>query len=151
VVGGVAAASVGDAAQRAQALIDRDCRGLLLAPPFYFKGVSEDGLYKSFSQVFEATRHRIHDVFLYNIPSVTQVALPVGLIGRLKADFPEVVAGVKDSGTDWAYTESLLSARDDLIVLIGIESHLAAGIRKGAKGAISGLANLCPEILSKAD
>lgn len=70
---------------------------------------------------------------------MTQVVLPVGLIGRLKADFPEVVAGVKDSGTDWAYTESLLSARDDLIVLIGNESHLAAGIRKGAKGAISGI------------
>lgn len=90
----------------------------------------------------------MHDVILYNIPAVTQVPLPVSLIKRLKADFPKVVAGVKDSGSDWAYTENLLSAGDDLIVLIGNERHLAAGIRQGAHGAICGLANLCPEILS---
>jgi 4-hydroxy-tetrahydrodipicolinate synthase len=148
VLGGVAAASVGEAAQQARALIERDCRGVLLAPPFYYKGVTEDGLYKWFSQVFAATGDRMHDVFLYNIPSVTHVLLPVGLIRRLKADFPKVITGVKDSGSDWAYTENLLSTGDDLLVLIGNESHLAAGIRKGAKGAISGLANLCPEILS---
>ena len=73
----------------AQALVNRDCRGVLLAPPFYFKGVTEDGLYKWFSQVFAATGDRLHDVFLYNIPSVTQVPLPVSLIKRLKADFPK--------------------------------------------------------------
>ncbi len=148
VLGGVSAASVGDAAQQAEALMDRDCRGVLLAPPFYFKGVTEEGLYKWFSQVFAATGDRLHDVILYNIPSVTQVLLPVSLIKRLKADFPKVVAGVKDSGSDWAYTENLLSAGDDLMVLIGNERYLAAGIRKGAHGAICGLANLCPEILS---
>jgi 4-hydroxy-tetrahydrodipicolinate synthase len=65
----------------------------------------------------------------------------------LKAAFPQVVVGVKDSGGDWTYTEKLLRAHHDLIVLIGDERHLAAGVRLGAKVAISGLANVCPSEL----
>jgi 4-hydroxy-tetrahydrodipicolinate synthase len=149
VFGGVAASSVGDAVQQARALIDSDCRGMLLAPPFYFKNVAEEGLYNWFSQVFEAIGQRAHDVILYHIPPVTEVSLPISLIRRLKEAFPKVVAGVKDSGEDWAYTENLLSAHhNDLNILVGNERHLAAGLHRGAHGAISGLANLCPEILS---
>ena len=149
VLGGVAAASVGDAVEQARVLIDRDCRGVLLAPPFYFKNVTDEGLYGWFSQVFETIGQRAPDIILYHIPSVTEVALSVSLISRLKAAFPNVVKGVKDSGSDWAYTENLLKTHDDLLILIGNERHLAGGVRVGAQGAISGLANLCPEILLK--
>ena len=147
VLGGVAASSVGDAVDQARMLIDRDCRGVLLAPPFYFKNVTDEGLYRWFSQVCEKIGKRAHDVFLYHIPSVTQVALSIELIGRLKGAFPAVVAGVKDSGGDWAYTDQLLKAHADLTLLIGDERHLSAGLRRGAQGAISGLANVCPELL----
>jgi 4-hydroxy-tetrahydrodipicolinate synthase len=148
-LGGVAAAAVGDAVEQARILIDRDCRGVLLAPPFYFKHVTDEGLYRWFSQVFEKIRKRARDVFLYHIPSVTEAPLSIELIGRLKAAFPEVVVGVKDSGGDWTYTERLLRTHSDLILLIGDERHLAAGLRLGAQGAISGLANLCPQRLLK--
>jgi 4-hydroxy-tetrahydrodipicolinate synthase len=130
-------------------LIDRGCRGVLLAPPFYFKDVTDEGLYRWFSQVCEKIGQRARDLFLYHIPSVTQAPLSIELIGRLKAAFPKVVAGVKDSGGDWACTEKLLRTHAALILLIGDERHLAAGVRLGAQGAISGLANVCPEILLK--
>jgi 4-hydroxy-tetrahydrodipicolinate synthase len=147
VFGGVVAASVGDAVQQALALIDHDCRGILLAPPFYFKDVKEAGLYNWFSQVFAKLGELARDVILYHIPSVTGIELSVSLIRRLKAAFPGVVTGVKDSGVDWTYTENLLKTDDDLLILIGNEKHLSAGIRLGAHGAISGLANVCPDIL----
>jgi 4-hydroxy-tetrahydrodipicolinate synthase len=146
VVGGVAAASIEGAAEQARLILDRDCRAVLLTPPFYFKNVTDEGLYRWFSQVFEKLRQP-RDIILYHIPSVTQVPLSIALIGRLKAAFPEIIFGVKDSGGDWSYTESLLRAHGDLILLIGDERHLAAGIQLGAQGAISGLANVCPEIL----
>jgi 4-hydroxy-tetrahydrodipicolinate synthase len=149
VLGGVAAAAIGDGVEQARILIDRDCRGVLLAPPFYFKHVTDEGLYRWFSQVFEKIGKRARDVFLYHIPSVTEAPLSIELIGRLKAAFPQVVVGVKDSGGDWTYTERLLRAHHDLTILIGDERHLAAGIRLGAQGAISGLANLFPERLLK--
>ena len=148
ILGGVAAAAVGDAVEQARILMDRNCRGVLLAPPFYFKHVSDEGLYAWFAQVFEKMGTRARDVILYHIPSVTEAPLSVKLIGRLIAAFPQVVAGVKDSGGDWTYTERLLREHSDLTILIGDERHLAAGVRLGAKGAISGLANVCPaEIL----
>jgi 4-hydroxy-tetrahydrodipicolinate synthase len=149
VIGGVTAAAVGDAVDQARMLIDRDCRGVLLAPPFYFKNVTDEGLYRWFSQVFEKIGKRARDIFLYHIPSVTQASLSIELIGRLKAAFPEVVMGVKDSGGDWAYTEKLLRIHGDLTLLIGDERHLAAGLRLGAQGAISGLANVHSERLLK--
>jgi len=149
VLAGVAAASIGDAAQQARLLIEGDCRGMLLAPPFYFKNVTDEGLYRWFSQLFDQVGSRIHDVFLYHIPSVTEVPLSIELIERLKTAFPRVIAGVKDSGGDWAYTESLLRTHSDLVILIGDERHLTAGLRLGAEGAISGLANLFPERLSQ--
>ena len=52
--GGVAAASVGEAVGQARQLLDADCRGILLAPPFYFKNVGDDGLFAWFSRVFDA-------------------------------------------------------------------------------------------------
>lgn len=149
VFGGVAAASVGDAVEQARLVIERGCRGLLLAPPFYYKQVTDGGLYAWFSQVCERIEPHGCDVILYHIPPLTEVALSVQLISQLKKAFPEIVKGVKDSGSDWPYTEALLKMHSDLLVLIGNEGHLSAGVRLGAQGAISGLANLCPELLSK--
>src|SRR5215469_10789546 len=84
VLGGVAAAAVGDAVEQARILMERDCRGVLLAPPFYFKHVNDEGLYAWFAQVFEKMGTLARDVILYHIPSVTEAPLSIGLIGRLK-------------------------------------------------------------------
>jgi 4-hydroxy-tetrahydrodipicolinate synthase len=87
-------------------------------------------------------------VFLYHLPSVTAVPLSVELIGRLKAAFPGVVAGVKDSGGEWHYTERLLAAHRDLHILVGDERLLARAVRHGGSGAINGFSNFCtPRLL----
>jgi 4-hydroxy-tetrahydrodipicolinate synthase len=148
IIGGVASASQDDALDQTAILIDTDCRAVLLAPPFYFKGVSDEGLFAWFAGLFEKLGSRARDIILYNIPSVTAVALSVSLIGKLRIAFPEVVIGIKDSSGDWAYTQELLAAHSDLIILIGDERHLAHGVRLGAQGAISGLANvIAPRLL----
>jgi 4-hydroxy-tetrahydrodipicolinate synthase len=148
IIGGVASASQDDALDQTAILIDADCRAVLLAPPFYFKGVSDEGLFAWFAGLFEKLGSRARDIILYNIPSVTAVTISVSLIGRLRAAFPEVIIGVKDSSGNWAYTQQLLAAHSDLIILIGDERHLAHGARLGAQGAISGLANIiAPRLL----
>jgi 4-hydroxy-tetrahydrodipicolinate synthase len=148
IIGGVASASQDDALDQTAILIDADCRAVLLAPPFYFKGVSDEGLFTWFAGLFEKLGRRARDIILYNIPSVTAVTLSVSLIGRLRAAFPDLIIGVKDSSGNWAYTQELLAAHSDLIILIGDERHLAHGVRLGAQGAISGLANIiAPRLL----
>ena len=147
IVGGIAAASIGDAVEQIRILNDTGCGGILLAPPFYFKGVRDEGLFDWFARVLEKIAHRPVGVILYHIPSVTQVPLSIEVIDRLKTRFPKVVIGVKDSGGDWSFTEKLLRVHSDLAILIGDERHLAAAVRLGGKGSISGLANICPAVL----
>jgi 4-hydroxy-tetrahydrodipicolinate synthase len=140
-VAGVLVDAAEDAAEQARHALQCGVRNILLAPPSYFKNVGEDGLFGWFSAVFAALGPLARGVLLYNIPSVTMVPLSLALIGRLRAAFPGVVAGVKDSGGDWSYSEALLSAHGDMVILIGDERHLARSVRQGGQGAISGMAN----------
>ncbi len=144
IVMGVLVDAAEDAAAQAGYALSRGVRNILLAPPSYFKNVSDDGLFKWFSAVFVILGDKARDIIVYNIPSVTMVPLTVSLIGRLRTAFPAVVTGVKDSSGDWPFTEALLKAHGDLIILIGDERHLAKGVRLGGQGAISGMANFLP-------
>ncbi|WP_267549001.1 dihydrodipicolinate synthase family protein [Rhizobium rhizogenes] len=144
IVMGVLVDAAEDAASQASQALAQGVRNILLAPPSYFKNVSDDGLFKWFAAVFTMLGTHARDVIVYNIPSVTMVPLSVALVGRLREAFPDVVVGVKDSSGDWPYTETLLKTHGDLIILIGDERHLARGVRLGGQGAISGMANLLP-------
>lgn len=139
---GVMANATDDAAAQADQLLEAGGRGVLLAPPSYFKGVGDEGLFAWFSRALEAM-HAPRGIFLYHIPSVTAVPLAPALVGRLNDAFPGVIAGVKDSGGEWAYTAALLKAHADLHILVGDERLLARAIRHGGSGAINGFSNFC--------
>ncbi len=147
IVAGVMANSAADACRQAGDALRRGCKGILLAPPSYYKSLSDDGIFAWFSSVLEGLGADARDIILYNIPSVTAVELSVDLVGRLRAAFGRAIAGVKDSSGNWAHTERLLAAHKDIAILIGDERDLAAGVRLGGQGAISGMANLVPERL----
>jgi 4-hydroxy-tetrahydrodipicolinate synthase len=144
IVVGVLVDAAEDAAAQAGFALSKGVRNILLAPPSYFKNVSDDGLFEWFSAVFSKLGKTARDIIVYNIPSVTMVPLSVALIGRLRQAFPVIVVGVKDSSGDWPFTESLLKSHGDLIILIGDERHLAKGVQLGGQGAISGMANFLP-------
>lgn len=143
----VCATSVEEAEAQARLSLRRGVRRLLLTPPFYFKGVSDDALFAWFSTLIRRMDGE-PEIILYHIPQVTQVPLSLALIRRLKEAFGEVVFGVKDSSGDWENARALLPF-DDLVVLIGDERLLARAAPLGGAGAISGMANLVPGILSR--
>nr|WP_264196365.1 dihydrodipicolinate synthase family protein [Microvirga lenta] len=143
----IAASSIHEAVVQGRMAAEFGCTGLLLTPPFYFKGVSDDGVFSWIAAVLQKLGSAARNIILYNIPSVTQVSLSVELIERIKREFPGAIAGVKDSSGNWEYTQRLLAAHGDLAILIGDERYLAEGVRRGGQGAISGLANICPEAL----
>jgi 4-hydroxy-tetrahydrodipicolinate synthase len=144
---GIAAASVEDAEEQARLALDLGFAGLLLTPPFYFRGVTDDSLYAWFGQLFERLGTKARDAFVYHIPSVSGVPLSVDLVGRLKRAFPGVVVGVKDSSGAWNNTEALLKTHSDLMLLVGDERDLAKAVRMGGSGSICGVANILPELL----
>lgn len=153
VVAGVLVNAVDDAARQAKRALDLGVRNILLAPPSYFKGVSDDGVFRWFADVFARIGPTARDVLVYNIPSVTQVKINLPVVARLRAAFPGIVAGVKDSGGDWSYSEPLLRAHaQDMVILIGDERHLAQSVQMGGQGAISGMANYATaEIVAMAE
>lgn len=140
----VAATAVADAARQCREALDFGCKALLLPPPFYFKGVSDDGVFRWYAGLLEKIGPDARDAILYNIPSITSVTVSHDVLARLRSTFGSVILGVKDSGGDWKYTEGLLDAHSDIAILVGDERHLAAAVRRGGQGAISGLANLFP-------
>lgn len=144
---GVAAASMHEAVEQARLALDAGAKGLLVAPPFYFKGVGDEGLYAWFSQFFEKLGPAARNTILYHIPSVTAVEISVGLVERLKRAFPGVVTGVKDSSCHYPTTEAFLKAHGELAILVGDERLLGRAVRAGAQGSICGVANLVPHLL----
>jgi 4-hydroxy-tetrahydrodipicolinate synthase len=144
---GVAASSLHEAVNQARTALDIGVRGLLVAPPFYFKGVGDEGLYAWFSQFFEKLGPSARNTILYHIPSVTAVDISVGLVERLKTAFPGIVTGIKDSSGDYATTEAFLKSHGELAILVGDERLLARAVRNGAEGTICGVANLVPHLL----
>ncbi len=144
IVTGISSTAPGDAARDAGIALGLGCRAVLLPPPFYFKPVSEDGVFDWYRSVLEDLGANARDMVLYNIPSLTGVPLSVDLIARLRAAFPTAIVGVKDSTSDWEYTQRLLAAHRDMAVLVGEERHIAPAVRLGGAGSICGLANLRP-------
>lgn len=122
------------------------CAGVLMLPPFYYKGVSDDGLFRSFAEVIERVGDQRLRVYLYHIPPVAQVPITLGLIQRLLRAYPGSIAGIKDSSGDWSNTRAVLDAfaGTGFDVFPGSETFLLAAMRHGGAGCISATANVNP-------
>jgi 4-hydroxy-tetrahydrodipicolinate synthase len=126
------------------------CAGTLMLPPFYYKGVSDDGLFASFSEVIERVGNTSLRVYLYHIPPVSQVGISLDLIERLVKAYPDTVVGVKDSSGDWDNTNAMLERRwDDFRVFAGAETFLLRNMQGGGAGCISATANINPAAIDR--
>ncbi len=121
------------------------CAGMLMLPPFYYKDVSDDGLYRSFAEVIERVGSDDLRVYLYHIPPIAHVGIPPHLVERLVTQYPKTVVGIKDSSGDWDNTDALLQlGLDDFRVFAGSETFLLQNMRGGGAGCISATANINP-------
>ena len=124
-------------------------RRVLLAPPFFFKDLSFEGLLKWYSAVFVALRPLEIQFILYNIPQLTMVPIEPKLISALQDKFgSEMVFGVKDSTGNLKGTLEFLKNKD-LMVAVGDERTLADAMCHGASGAICGMSNIFPNELAE--
>ena len=130
-----------DTAHLTRHAVDRGCLGAMILPAFYFKGVSDDGIYAYYARLIEEVDHPGLKIYLYHIPQVAGVGLSPELVARLHGDFPETVVGIKDSSGDWNNTAALLEIKS-LITYPGAELPVIEAIRMGAPGCISATANL---------
>jgi 4-hydroxy-tetrahydrodipicolinate synthase len=126
--------------------VGNGCAGVLMLPPFYYKDVGEEGLYRYFSEVVQRVGDARLKIYLYHIPAVAVVGITTRLVERLLAAYPDAIAGMKDSSGDWNNTKTFLEAfsKSGLDIFVGSESFLLANMRNGGVGTISATANVNP-------
>jgi len=160
VAGGVAAATLmpgtghcalSDSVAMTRRAVQMGCGGVLMLPPFYYKGVSDEGLYRNFAEVIERVGDERLRLYLYHIPPVSQVPITLALIERLLKKYPGVVAGLKDSSGDWSNTRAMLDAfaKSGFDVFAGSEVFLLENMRHGGKGCITATGNVNPGPIDK--
>lgn len=129
-----------------QHAVSRGVAGVLMLPPFYYKGVSDDGLFASYAEVIERVGDDRLKVYLYHIPQVSNVPISLNLIERLLVAYPDSIAGIKDSSGDWSNTQAMLSqfGQHGFNVFAGSEKFLLATLRSGGAGCITATGNVNP-------
>lgn len=141
---GTGACALPDAIELTRHAVRGGCAGVLVLPPFYYKGVSDEGLYRAYSKLIEGVGDSRLRLYFYHIPQVSGVPISLGLIERMLKAYPEQVAGVKDSSGDWDNTAAMIRefSPSGFDVFPGSEVFLLRGLRAGAVGCITATANV---------
>lgn len=139
--------SLTDAVRLTRHAVQSGASSALMLPPFFFKGVSDEGLYAYYSEVIEQVGSDRLKVYLYHIPQFTQVPITLNLISMLRKRYPDTVVGAKDSSGDWDNTRAMIDhyAKDGFDVFPASESTLSNALPLGAAGCISATVNMNPQ------
>lgn len=127
--------------------------GVLMLPPFYYKNVSDDGIYAAFSEVIQRVGEAALRIYLYHFPRMSAVPLSLALIERLLKEYPGTVAGMKDSSGDLDNMTSAAKAFPGFRVFSGSDELFLPLLKAGGAGCITAVTNisapLAAEIFAK--
>lgn len=141
---GTGTCALADTIELTKQAVELGAGGVLLMPPFYFKGVSDDGLFAYVSELIDAVADERLRIYLYHIPPQAVIGWSLPLIQRLVAAYPDIVVGLKDSSGDWSNTKAILDTVPNFAVFPGSELFLMDGLENGGAGCISATANVNP-------
>lgn len=139
---GTGCAALPDTVRLTRHAVDRGVLGILMLPPFYYKGASDEALAASFDRVIEGVGTADFKLVLYHIPQVSGVPITPELVDLVQARHPRTLAGIKDSTGDWDHSKMLIERFSDLAVFPGAENLVAAGLEIGGAGCISAGCNV---------
>ncbi len=148
---GTGCCALTDSVRLTEHAVKSGCAGVLMLPPFYYKGVSDEGLYRNYSEIIERVGDDRLRIYLYHIPPVAVVGITPKLVERLLKKYPTAIAGMKDSSGDWNNTKVFLDnfAKSGFDMFVGSESFLLANMQNGGAGCISATANVNPAAIDK--
>lgn len=115
---------------------------VVMLPPFYYKGVSEEGVFAAYSHVVERIGDARLRIVLYHIPPMSAVPIGFGVIERLRARYPGTFTGIKDSSGDLSNMQALIREFPGLSVLAGADPLMLPLLKVGGAGCITATSNL---------
>jgi 4-hydroxy-tetrahydrodipicolinate synthase len=147
---GTGAAAIADAVALTKHAAELGFAGALVLPPFYYKGVPDDGLVAYIDTLVKATADKPIPLYLYHFPAMSGLPWHVTLIERLLESFPSRIVGLKDSSGDMAYARSVAAISPDFAVFPSTEAALIEARNGGFAGCISATANLNADLCARA-
>ena len=147
---GTGAAAVSDAVALTRHAASLGFAGALVLPPFYYKGVPDDGLAAYIDTIVKATDDSRLPIYLYHFPAQSGLPWHVELIKRLRKNHASRIVGLKDSSGDMAYARSAAAIDPDFAVFPSTEACLLEAKSGAFAGCISATANLNADLCARA-
>ncbi len=144
---GTSTPAVADAIDLTRHAVRSGAKGVVMLPPYYYKGVSDEGLFRFYARVIEAVADDRLRIVLYHIPQVSQIPLSHALIGRLLEAFPGIVTGIKDSSGDMNNMRAMCETFPTLGVLAGADPLMLPLLKMGGAGCITATSNVRADAL----
>jgi 4-hydroxy-tetrahydrodipicolinate synthase len=147
---GTGAASVADAIALTRHAAELGFAGALVLPPFYYKGVPDEGLVAYVELIVQATAAEPIPLYLYHFPAQSGLPWHVKLVARLVATFGARIVGLKDSSGDMAYAREATTVAPGFKVFPSTEAVLMEARAGAFAGCISATANLNADLCARA-
>lgn len=139
---GTGSCSIADAVHLTRASLAGGADNVLLLPPFYYKPINDAGVHRFIATLIEKVADDRLRLYLYNFPQMTSYSFGIEFIGRLRGEFGQVIAGMKDSSGDWHHMREAIDSHPGFDVFAGTEQYLLDTLRAGGAGCISASANV---------
>jgi 4-hydroxy-tetrahydrodipicolinate synthase len=137
-----------DTIELTRAVLDAGYANVLMLPPFYYKNVTEEGVFRAYAYVIESIGDARLRMLIYDFPQMTGVKISVALLSRLASAFKGIVVGVKNSSGDWPAMDAAIKELPGFLVFAGSEQFLLPTLRAGGPGCISATANVTSRALA---
>ena len=147
---GTGAAATSDAIALTRHAAELGFGGALVLPPFYYKGVPDDGLVAYIDAIVQATASKPVPVYLYHFPAQSGLPWHIDLIRRLLKNFSGKIVGLKDSSGDMAYARAAAAIDPSFAVFPSTEAALLEARSGAFAGCISATANLNADLCARA-
>lgn len=139
---GTSQTNVADTIALTRHALDAGVKASVVLPPFYYKGVSDEGLFRFYAEVIEGVKSDALRVVLYHIPPIAQVGISLELTARLLEAFPGIIVGIKDSSGKLESMEAFARSFENFSVLAGADPFMLPLLRSGGAGCITSSSNL---------
>ena len=139
---GTGCSSLADTISLTKHAVDQKVGGILLLPPFYYKQVSQEGLFQYVDSLIQEVNEAKLRIYLYHIPQMSGLPFSIPVIQRLKEKYPKIIVGVKDSSGDFSNMKAMVEQIPNFQVFAGTEKYLLDTLKAGGAGRISATANV---------
>src|SRR5690606_18409184 len=122
--------------------VDAGVKACVVLPPLYYKGVSDEGLFRFYAELVEGVGSNDLRVILYHIPPIAQVGISLELTARLRDAFPGIFVGVKDSSGKLESMQAFTQAFENCSGLAGADPLMLRLLKAGDERCIASGSNL---------